>query len=50
MSSVYPSNPDQGITLRQAALVAGIGLLNAPDFLTVFGSDQLHAQVKLLLS
>ena len=24
MSSVYPSNPDQGITLRQAALVAGI--------------------------
>ena len=148
MNSIYPSNPDQGISLRQAALVAGVGilimvfaapfaeffvytkmvvpgniestvqniqangglflagifaylmtficdvlvawalyvllipvnrsvslltawfrlvytviallgmiklvivfrLLNAPDYLTVFGSDQLHAQVKLLLN
>jgi len=27
VSSIYPANHDQGITLRQAALVAGFGLL-----------------------
>jgi hypothetical protein len=30
-------------------LVTVFRLLNTPDYLTVFGSDQLHSQVKLLL-
>ncbi|MFQ6006141.1 MAG: DUF4386 domain-containing protein [Woeseia sp.] len=31
-------------------LVTVFRLLNTPDYLTVFGSDQLHAQVRLLLN
>jgi hypothetical protein len=31
-------------------LVTAFRLLNAPDYFAAFGSDQLHAQVKLLLS
>ena len=30
-------------------LVTVYRMLNAPDYLTLFGSDQLHAQLKLLL-
>jgi len=33
-----------------AKLVTVFRLLNAPDYLTVFGTDGLHAQVKLLLN
>jgi hypothetical protein len=31
-------------------MVTVLRLLDSPDYLTLFGSDQLHAQVELLLN
>ena len=69
-----PAAQDQGLTLRQAALISGFGallmtftapfaeffvyrtlvtvfrILDTPEYLTIFGSDPLYAQVHLLLN